>query len=217
MITISPSVMTADFCHIGDTLRMLEKAGADWIHCDVMDGVFVPNISFGMPMIKAMNKVTDLPLDVHLMVQDPAPYIDEFIDCGADILTLQIESPGCVHMQRLLRRIKDRGAKAGIALNPATNPQMLEYIYEDLDLILVMSVNPGFGGQKFIAQSLRKIEYIANRLQALGLSTILEVDGGVKVDNCAAIISAGATALVAGSAVVDSADPALAIRQLKGM
>lgn len=217
MIKISPSVMTADFCHMGDTLKMLEKAGADWIHCDVMDGVFVPNISFGMPMVKAMNKVTDLPLDVHLMIQDPAPYIDEFIECGADFLTIHAESPGCVHLQRLLRRIKDKGAKAGVAVNPSTDPRVLEYIYEDIDLILVMSVNPGFGGQKFIPQSLRKIEFIANRLQTLGINPILEVDGGVKVDNCSAIVNAGATALVAGSAVVDSENPALAIQQLKSM
>lgn len=216
-IKISPSVMTADFCFIGDTVKMLDTAGADWIHCDIMDGVFVPNISFGMPMVKGMNAVTEKTIDVHLMVNDPVPYIDEFVAAGADIITVHVESPGCVHLQRVLQMIKSKGVKAGVAINPATSPEVLEYVYEDIDLVLVMSVNPGFGGQSFIQQTLKKVEYIANRIKTLGLSIEIQVDGGVKTSNCQALIDSGATVLVAGSAVVDAENPKEAIRLLRGV
>ena len=216
MVKISPSVMTADFCYLGDTVKELKECGADYIHCDVMDGVFVPNISFGMPMVKAMNKAVDTPLDVHLMIEDPSLYVEEFAKAGADIISVHYESKGALHLQRLITQIKDLGVKAGVAINPGTNPDVLEYLYEYLDLVLVMSVNPGFGGQKFIPSTLKKIEHIANRLNTLGLKNVdIEVDGGVKPANSKSIISAGATILVAGSAVCDAPDKREAIKLLK--
>ncbi|MEG1971995.1 MAG: ribulose-phosphate 3-epimerase [Oscillospiraceae bacterium] len=215
MVKIAPSVMTADFCYLGDTVKMLDNMGADWIHCDVMDGVFVPNISFGMPMIKAMKKLTKKPLDVHLMIHDPSFYQDEFIKCGADIITVHFESPGALHLQRLVAKIKESGIKVGVALNPATNPNVLDYLYDYLDMVLIMSVNPGFGGQKFIPQSLMKIETVANIISKKNLSIEIEVDGGVKIENAKSIKDAGATVLVAGSAVCDAEDPEAVIKILK--
>ena len=207
MIKISPSILTADFCEIGNTIRMLDGSGADWIHLDVMDNVFVPNMSFGQSTVRDVRKITKLPLDVHLMVCDPAPYVAQFAQAGADYLTVHVESPGCTHLQRVLRSIRDAGMKAGVSLNPATPHQALEYIYEDADLILVMSVNPGYGGQKFLPQSLRKIEAIASRVAQLGVAPEIEVDGGVNLENFRSIVAAGATVLVAGHAVVDAEDP----------
>ncbi len=217
MVKISPSVMTADFCYLGDTVKELKECGADFIHCDVMDGVFVPNISFGLPMVKSMNNAVDTPLDVHLMIDDPSAYVEEFAKCGADIITVHCESKGALHLQRLISKIKDLGVKAGVALNPATSPEVLEYVYEYLDMVLVMSVNPGFGGQSFIPNSLRKIEHIANRISTLGLNVDIEVDGGVKPSNSKSIVDAGATILVAGSAVCDAPDKREAIRLLRGI
>ena len=216
MVKISPSLYTADFCFIGDTVKKLDKAGADWIHCDVMDSVFVPNMTFGQPMIKAIRKLTDKPLDVHLMMANSLDYLEEFADCGADIITIHPESPSSVHLHRVITKIRSLGKKAGVALNPSTHPDILEYIYEDIDLVLLMSVNPGFGGQSFIPAIMRKIETVSKRINVLKLPIELQVDGGINIKNAKSIRDAGATVLVAGQAVVDAPDPAEVIRILRG-
>ncbi|MCL2232372.1 MAG: ribulose-phosphate 3-epimerase [Treponema sp.] len=213
-VKVSPSILNADFGHLADTIQTLESA--DWIHCDVMDGIFVPNISFGQPVIAAARKLTDKPLDVHLMITDPLSSLEHFAAAGADIITIHPESPGNTHLHRALTRIRSLGKKAGIALNPSTHPEVLEYIYEEIDLVLVMTVNPGYGGQAFIPAMLRKIQTIANRISALNLPIELEVDGGITIDNAQSVRSAGATVLVAGSAVINAPQPARVIKLLKG-
>jgi len=216
MIKVSPSILNADFGHLADTVKTLDAAGADWIHCDVMDGIFVPNISFGQPVIAAIRNLTQKPLDVHLMITDPLNSLDLFAAAGADIITIHPESPSNTHLHRTLTRIRSLGKKAGIALNPSTHPDVLEYLYEEIDLVLVMSVNPGYGGQAFIPAMLRKIEIIANRISILGLPIELEVDGGINADNAPDVRSAGATVLVAGNAVITAPDPARMIEVLRG-
>lgn len=217
MTKISPSILTADFGRLADEVKNLRDAGADWLHLDVMDNVFVPNMSFGQSMIRSLRKEIEIPFDVHLMIHDAPKYIEEFAEAGADIITVHPEAASNLHLHRVVSQIRGCGKKAGVALNPSTHPDVLEYLYEDLDLILIMSVNPGYGGQKFIPQILRKIEYVSNRIQQLGLSIELEVDGGVTVANARSVRDAGATVLVAGSAVVDAPDRAEAIRLLKGL
>lgn len=216
MVKISPSILTADFCYIGDAVKILDNAGADYIHCDVMDNSFVPNMSFGQPMIKAIREITDKVLDVHLMLVEPLKYIEEFAQCGADIITVHSESLSGIHLQRTVRKIKEQGKLAGVAINPATSPHVLEYIYDDIDIVLIMSVNPGYGGQCFIPQVLRKITYVSERIAKLGVDVEIEVDGGINLKNAKSIRDAGATILVAGSAVVGACDPAYVIKNLKG-
>ena len=189
MIKVSPSILSADFTDIRSAVRMMEKAGADYIHCDVMDGMFVPNITFGQPMVKAINKITDMILDVHLMIVKPERYIDEFIDAGADILTVHAESTE--HLCRALQAIKARGAKAGVSLNPHTPLEVLDYVYDYVDMVLLMSVNPGFGGQKLIPSALDKARNLKEIIVKKGLDIDIEMDGGIYVENAKTVTDAG--------------------------
>ena len=198
-VLIAPSILSADFARLGEEVRAVEAAGADMIHVDVMDGRFVPNITVGPMVVKGLKAHAKTPLDVHLMIQPVDPFIQAFRDAGADIITFHPEAGP--HAHRTIQAIRASGAKAGASLNPGSPVELLEYLLEDLDLVLVMSVNPGFGGQKFIDSQLRKIEALRKRIDAVGKDIILEVDGGVTAANCARIIAAGATALVAGTAV----------------
>ncbi len=210
---LSPSVLSADFAKLGEQVRLVDEAGADYIHLDVMDGKFVPNISFGMPVIEAVRKVTDKPLDVHLMIEEPIRYLEEFKAAGADIVTVHAES--CVHLHRTISRIRELDMKAGVALNPATSVSVLNYIFDDIDLALVMSVNPGFGGQTFIPAVLDKIKRIHKIADDKGLMNLeIEVDGGVTLNNVSAVVDAGADVIVAGSAIFKG-DPEKNVKEFK--
>lgn len=213
MKKIAPSILSADFSRIGDEVRDVAAAGADYIHVDVMDGHFVPNITIGPLVVEALRKVTDLTLDVHLMIAHPDRYIPDFAAAGADIIVVHAEATN--HLNRTVQLIKSLGKRAGVALNPATPLHFLDYILEDLDLVLLMTVNPGFGGQSFIDACLPKIHALRGMLDKRGLETELEVDGGVKADNIDRISHAGADVFVAGSAVFGSPDYASAIAELK--
>jgi len=199
VIKIAPSILSADFARLGEQVRSAEAAGADWVHVDVMDGRFVPNITIGPLVVEALRPVTRLPLDVHLMIEDPDRYVGDFARAGADIITVQVEA--CPHLHRTVQRIKENGAKAGVTLNPATSLETLREVLPDLDLALVMSVNPGFGGQSYIPSSTPKIARLRAMLDEIGSGAALEVDGGIKASNALEAVQAGATVLVAGSAV----------------
>ncbi len=214
-IKVAPSILSADFSRLGDEIRAVEAAGADIIHVDVMDGHFVPNITIGPMIVQAAREVTKLPLDVHLMITNPELYIADFAKAGADYITVHVEI--AYHLNRLVQSIKEyKGIKAAVSLNPATPLSSLDYILEDLDMVLIMSVNPGFGGQAFIPSALDKIRTLRKLIDERGLKTKIEVDGGVKPDNAAAIIKAGADILVAGSAIFGMKDYAAAIRGIQG-
>ena len=213
---IAPSILSADFARLGEEIRAIDAAGADWIHVDVMDGHFVPNITIGPAVVKALRPHSNLPFDVHLMIAPVDPFLDAFAEAGADHIIVHPESGP--HLHRTVQRIKALGKKAGVSLNPATPAKALDYVLEEVDLVLVMSVNPGFGGQKFIASQLRKIEAIANRVAKENLDVIIEVDGGIDPETAPLAISAGATALVAGTAAFRGGPGAYAanIRALRG-
>lgn len=210
---IAPSVLAADFANIQRDVEMINKSEADWFHIDIMDGVFVPNISFGFPVMKSIKEHASKPLDVHLMIVDPNRYIDAFKNAGADILTVHYEA--CPHLHRTIQEIKDKGMKAGVALNPHTPVMVLKDLLLDLDLVCLMSVNPGFGGQKFIRNTFNKVKELKALITELGAETVIEIDGGVGTDNAKLLVECGADVLVAGSSVFKAENPILTIAQLK--
>ena len=213
-IQVAPSILSADFAELGKGIRMIEEAGADLVHIDVMDGHFVPNISFGIPVVKCAKKTTKLPFDVHLMIEKPDQYIDAFAGAGADIITVHQEA--CVHLHRTIQMIRKANCKAGVALNPATPISTLECILPDIDMVLLMSVNPGFGGQSYIRSTTNKIAALRSMADAMGLQELdIEVDGGVDTVTYREVRAAGANILVAGSAVFGAADPKAVIATLK--
>jgi ribulose-phosphate 3-epimerase len=212
MVKIAPSILSDDFASLAEEIAKVEGE-ADMLHLDVMDGHFVPNFTFGPPVVSAVRKRTNLPLDVHLMISDPDRWLIPFVDAGADYLTVHAEA--CPHLHRTLQRIKEQGKKAGVSLNPSTPLSAIEWVMGEADLILLMSVNPGWGGQTFIPSTRKKIQDLAQRVRRDSLSFEIEVDGGINIKNCREVAEAGASVLVAGSAVFGSPDPAEAIRQMK--
>lgn len=215
MIKIAPSILSADFSKLDEQIKLIEKGGADLIHLDVMDGHFVPNITFGAPVIKMLRGVTDVPFDVHLMIENPERFIDDFVDAGADIITVHAEST--VHLHRLIQQIKAHGIKAAVSLNPSTPLDVLDYVLEDIDMVLIMSVNPGFGGQSFIPQCKDKIKKLKKMITDKNLDVEIQVDGGVKLDNIREIMECGADIFVAGSAIFGEEDVVAATRAFKNI
>jgi len=213
MPIVAPSLLASDFLHLQDECTMLNESEAEWFHLDVMDGRFVPNISYGLPVIEQLRKATSKTFDVHLMILEPEKYAEAFKKAGADILTVHYEA--CVHLHRNLQQIHALGMKAGVALNPHTPVFLLEDVLHDIDLVLIMSVNPGFGGQQFIPQTLEKIKVLRRMIVEKKCSTLIEVDGGVTVENAGELVAAGADVLVAGSTVFKSKDPKATIAELK--
>ena len=212
MPIIAPSILSADFLHLGKDIEMINTSEAQWIHIDVMDGVFVPNISYGIPILKAVRKVTTKLLDVHLMIVQPERYFEAFRDAGADILTFHYEAS--VHLNRSVAQVKELGMKAGVVLNPHTPVNVLSEILPELDLVLIMSVNPGFGGQKFIENTYQKIKTLKQMIQACGKNVLIEVDGGVDLSNASKLVQSGTDILVAGNTVFSSTDPKATISKL---
>ncbi len=210
---MAPSILSADFNRLGEEVRAVEAAGADWIHADVMDGHFVPNITFGPLVVAAVRKITRLPIDVHLMIESPDRYIQEFAEAGADWISVQVET--CPHLNRTIQQIKEAGAKAGVVLNPSTPLSAIDWVLEYTDYVLIMSVNPGFGGQAFIGNSLEKIRRLRRMINERALSTLIEVDGGIKENNIAKVAAAGADVFVAGSAIFGQKDYRQVIARFK--
>lgn len=213
MVKIAPSILAADFTRLGEEIAKVEAAGADMLHVDVMDGHFVPNLTIGPPVVKAIKAVTSLPLDVHLMVEQPDGLLPDFIDAGSDNLTVHVEA--CRHLHRTVQSIKDAGVRASVVLNPATSLHALDEILPDVHMVLLMSVNPGFGGQRFLPSTLDKIRQLRAQITERRLPVVIEVDGGVKADNAAEICAAGADVLVAGTAIFGHADYEAAIKSLR--
>jgi ribulose-phosphate 3-epimerase len=213
LVQVAPSILSADFAALGRDIAAVERGGADLIHVDVMDGHFVPNITIGPPVVRAIKRIATRPLDVHLMIEEPDRYIEEFITAGASMVSVHVEA--VPHLHRSVSHIKTLGAKAGVVLNPSTPASMLEDIAPDVDFVLVMSVNPGFGGQSFIPNTLKKLQRVRAVLNAAGSSALIEIDGGIGLDNVNAVVAAGANILVAGHAIFGTSDPEGATRALR--
>jgi ribulose-phosphate 3-epimerase len=211
MIKIAPSILSADYAILADEIARVEAGGADVLHVDVMDGHFVPNITIGLPVVEAIRKRTRLPLDLHLMISNPDPFLERFVKAGGDWLTVHVEA--CPHLHRTLARIRELGARAGVALNPATPPGVLDYAMDSADLVLVMSVNPGFGGQKFIPTTYPKVRDVRQRIGARALD--VSIDGGVKLEHVKPLADHGASVLVAGSAIFEAKDPGAEVRRMR--
>ena len=212
-VIVSPSLLSADFLHLSTDIEMVNRSQADWFHLDIMDGVFVPNISYGLPVVSQIKKMATKPLDVHLMIVQPERYVEAFHKAGADILTVHYEA--CTHLHRTIQQIKAQGMKAGVSLNPHTPVSLLEDVIEDIDVVLLMSVNPGFGGQSFIEQTINKVDKLKKLIMESNSHTLIEIDGGVNFETGKRLVNAGADALVAGSFVFNSPDPEANIKGLK--
>ena len=215
MVQIAPSILAADFANLGGAIRLVESAGAEIIHVDVMDGHFVPNITMGPPVVASIRKVTSLPLDVHLMIEDPDAYIQPFVDAGADWISVHVET--CPHLDRTLQLIRSCGAKPGVVLNPATSLSTLDEALRLVEYVLIMTVNPGFGGQRFLPYTLEKVQRLRKVIQHKGLSAKIEVDGGVSLENVPDLVKSGAQILVVGSQIFGDPDPAAAVKKLKAL
>ena len=211
-VIVSPSLLSADFLHLSKDIEMVNRSQADWFHLDIMDGVFVPNISYGLPVVSQIKKIATKPLDVHLMIVQPERYVEAFHKAGADILTVHYET--CTHLHRTIQQIKSQGMKAGVSLNPHTPVSLLEDVIEDIDVVLLMSVNPGFGGQSFIEQTINKVDKLKKLIMESNSHTLIEIDGGVNFETGKRLVNAGADALVAGSFVFNSPDPEANIKGL---